>query len=303
MKNENLKNKTIAYLGPKGSYSEKAAKMVANAEGKLLPLEPVDEVVESLVARKSDLCVLPHYNSIAGYVQQHLDLIYNHRLTILGVKRVSIELCIGNYPGNSGKDDVYSHPKALQQCSKYLRENLPKARTIETSSTSEAAEIVRNKKSGLAICSIDALVSAPKLEIIAKDIGNIPGTQNYTDFYVVCKETDAKAYENYAGNSVDKNKCLTMVAITPHVDEIGLLSDILSQIRYHNLNMTDIHSRPAIDKVNIENNNEPKMFYIEIEGHKSSENFVRAMDAISWKLSPEGKQLEIVRIMGSYENI
>ncbi len=294
--NEIKKTKTIAYLGPKGSYSESAAKQVAADGDILLPLKPIEEVVESFLSEAADICILPHYNSITGPVQPHLDLAFLNNLHIVGAKKVQIELCIGGYPGNEEYSEIYSHQKAFQQCTKYIRSNYPKSQTVEVASTSEAADTVRRKKSGLAIASIDALTNGEPLEVIARDIGNVPVAKNYTRFFVVSRDEADELPDN-------RKPYLTMIAVTPHIDRIGLLSDILLQIRYHGINMIDIHSRPALDEVCLNNNGEPKMFYIELAGHRTSENFIRAMEIIRWGLTPEGEHPEIVRVLGSYEDV
>ncbi len=296
MMKKNKTNITIAYLGPEGSFSEKSAKSIAKKGDTLRAIQPVDRVVDTLIHGNPDKCVLPYYNSIEGIVQKHLDLIHQNKLNIIGANRVPIEFCIGKYPGSKDNNHIYSHAKGLDQCSRYIRQNYPKSELVEVASTSKAAERVREDQNGLAICSREALTkNGDSLDMIAEDIGNLSSSKNYTDFYVVSKD------EQY--NS-DKGDSLTMVAITPHVDEVGLLSNILRQIEYYKLNMTKIHSRPALDKINLERNGEPQMFYIELEGHKDSDNFKRAMDAIVWKLSSEKiKNLEVIRVMGSYSKI
>lgn len=288
-----MKGSKIAYLGPKGTYSEKAARLASKNGEEILPKQTIQAVVRSLMDGEAGICVMPYYNSIVGYVQTHLDLIYTNRIQIIGIKRVPIEFCAGGYPGNRDYGEIYSHPKGLQQCTKYIEENYPESRLVEVNSTSEGAEKVRRQKSGIAICSIDALREGKELEVIARDIGDIPGARNYTDFYVVAKEDIG-----YQDPTLDY---LSMIAVTPHLDRIGLLSDVLMQIRYYGLNMTDIHSRPALDDVRLDNNSSPKMFYIEIEGHKDSEKLVRAIDAIKWVLTPAGKNIEVVMVLGSYE--
>ena len=136
-----MNNLKISYLGPKGSYSEKAAKLVAEEGTELIPLQPIDEVIRSLKSGEADISVVPYYNSIAGYVQTHLDLLYQNELKIIGVKRVPIELCIGGYPDKV--KEIYSHPKAFEQCSKYIRQNYPKTSLLEVASTAEAAKKIR----------------------------------------------------------------------------------------------------------------------------------------------------------------
>ena len=71
------------------------------------------------------------------------------------------------------------------------------------------------------------------------------------------------------------------------------------QIAYYGLNNAKIHSRPALD--NVEMDLEPQMFYLEIMNHKDSEDFKRCIDSLKYKLTPKRKDVEVVRVLGSYE--
>ena len=130
--------------------------------------------------------------------------------------------------------------------------------------------------------------------MIAEDIGNRrSGRRNFTDFYLLAEH-----------NSVEYDPCkeyLTMVAITPHYDEPGLLAGILNQVAWHGLNNAKIHSRPALDDTAIGDELEPQMFYLEVIAHKDSPNLVRCVESLRYKLTPQSRDVETVRVLGSYE--
>ena len=286
----------LTYLGPRFSYSEKAAMKLASQIKiglEVLPLVSAQAVAYSLVSKdreKADFAVLPYYNFLDGLVQECLDLIYENRLFIIGSQRIPIELSLGQPPNAETDHTIYSHPKALAQCSEYLWQNYPKFRQVATSSTSGAAKLVGNEGKGLAISAKDALLNYG-LEIVGENVGNKRhGKTNFTDFYVLAT-TDNDSYDpdlNY----------FTMIAVTPHMDRAGLLSEILGQIAFYGLNNAKIHSRPAIDEVLTDV--EPQMFYLEIMAHKKNENFKRCIDSLKYRLAPKGKNVEVVRVLGSY---
>ena len=290
-------NNHIAYLGPHLSYSEKAAQLFSaqlNSEQNLHPYPSAQAVVQSLKkqdSKKIDLAVLPYYNYLDGLVQECLDLIYENRLYIIGSQRVSISLSIGKLKNFPARNTIYSHPKALAQCSEYLWNHHPNSKQIPKASTSNAANFIGSGKEGYAIANKEALLHY-QLEICAEDIGNKRhGRKNFTDFYLLQSTEDQCPFD-------PRLTYYTMVVITPQVDREGLLSEILGQVAFYGLNNAKIHSRPAIDKVFIEV--EPQMFYLEIMAYKEDEDFKRCVDALQYRLTPRGKNIEVVRVLGSY---
>ena len=287
----------ISYLGPAGTYSEKAAlKLSESMHGcELSPELSLESVAKKVHSGSSGLGVMAYYNHLEGLVQECLDIIYENKLQIVGMQRVPITFSIASYPGSRDSSAVYSHPKALAQCSAWLLANCPDSRQIAVESTAAGAIKVMESKAGLAIASKNALEEC-NLSIVAEDISNRRhGSSNFTDFYLVSK--DGLHPEPVMGKDY-----LTMVAITPHFDKVGLLAGILQQTAWHELNNAKIHSRPAIDDVRIEDNLEPQMFYLELRCHMSSKRFNEFTKSIENGLNPGRKSIEVVRILGSYEN-
>ncbi len=181
----------ISYLGPRKTHSEKAAqafavKIKGNVE--LVPHASLDAVAGSLVRGDADLAVMAYYNSLGGVVEDSAALIDWNNLIIAGVRRIHIEHSLGAYPGSSDCSMVYSHRKALAQCSDYLSENYPWSMQIAVPSTSAGAVKVKGEMSGLAVAHVDALCENG-LEIIARDISNkAHGKKNFTDFYLLSRQ-------------------------------------------------------------------------------------------------------------------
>lgn len=286
----------IFYLGPTDTFSEKAAQLLASkvdGEPELTPLASIGAVAKSVTAAEqgnNHFAVVPYYNYLEGLVQECVDLVYENNLFMIGAQRVPIAFCIGMHPNNKDFTKIYSHSKALAQCSDYIWEHFPDSLELPVSSTSEGSNLVTKNQSGLAISSKAAL-GRNNLKIIAEDIGNKRhGRSNFTDFYLLSKVP----VEHYD----PQFDYLTMIAVTPHLDRAGLLAEILGQIAYHGLNNAKIHSRPAIDEVTMDV--EPQMFYLEIMCHKSNPDFKRCIDSLRYRLTPKGKDVEVVRVLGSY---
>jgi len=281
----------VAYLGPEKTNSEIAARAIALRVGEteLVPVLNIPAVAQAVGRNSAKYGVMPYYNYLEGLIQQTLDLIYENSLYIRDIYRMPITHVIGAYPENRG-NTIYSISVAMGQCDEYLAEHYPNVPQIAVSSTAEGARIVSGKKEGMAVGNAEAMKYFG-LEIIAEDIGNRRhGRKNFTDFYFVSKE------KNPEFNPSDEY--FTMVAITPHVDKPGLLAQILDQVAYHGINNAKIHSRPAIDFVDMAN--DPQMFYLEMVCHETSSDFIRCVDALKYGLTPKGKDIEVVRVLGSY---
>lgn len=283
----------IAYLGPQGTFGEEAANKLAKSVNnpKLMPMPTHDAVAKNIRnGIKADYGLLGYYNQREGVVQENLDLIYENNLFIVDAVRVPIIMSIGKHPDSKIEDKVHSHEKALAQCSEYIASNYPNAMLMPSSSTAEGIHLVKDGKSGLAIGRKEALVKNG-LEVIAEDIGNRRHSQqNYTDLLVVSGLPRDNSY--YNGNTI------TMVAITPHYDMPGLLMNILVPFSYEQVNLADIHSRPALDNVRLGNGAAAKMFYLEVEAKANSPELLTCLDMLRRKFKAGDN--EIIRVLGSY---
>jgi len=291
----------IHYLGPRLTWSELAAETLAmkitENPAELSQLKSVEAAARKVVGG-SDLGVIAYYNYLEGLVQECLDSTYEKNLRIVDAQRIKIVHTLGKYHGSEDYSKIYSHPKALAQCSNYLYENYEQSSQIPAASTTSAIPKIKEEKKGLVIARKEAIAEAG-LKVIAEDIGNKKNdVQNYTDFYLV---SDEKMEREYETKYTKGNKYLTMVAITPHTDKVGLLADIVGQIAYHGLNNAKIHSRPAIANVKLNGTNEPQMFYLEIEAHQDSIDLQKCIDALKYKLTPKGTDAEVVRVLGTYK--
>ena len=283
----------IFYLGPTKTFSEKAAITLVNdlnLQGKVAPMPNFEIVAKSVADSPASVGVLPYYNFLEGLVQETLDLIYENSLRIEYGVRLPIELSIGGVSRELKANVVYSHPKALAQCSDYIQKNLVGVEISPVSSTAEAARLVGDKRQELAIASRVALEDN-NLIIIDEDIGNRRhGRSNFTDFLLISSKQ--------LMNIPKSNDWRTMVAITPHMDKIGLLADILGLIGFYGLNLAKIHSRPAIDTISVDI--EPQMFYLELMCNPDSEDLKRCMDALDYRFDIDSNHGHVVRLLGSF---
>ncbi len=264
----------VAYLGPKGSFSEKAA-LSAFPNDELIPLSTIRNVVESVENGNYEHGIVPLENFYNGIVMQTIDTLTETRKTkIIDEIYLKIEHYVGVLSEHGEIKKIISHPQALEQCSKYISLKYPNAETISVESTSRAAQIIKEKKmnDSAAISSKNALENSG-LKIIDTDI--LPN--NVTRFAVLSLNSD-----------IDSKKSKTMIAIHPNIDKSGILYNILKFIADNKINMQHIHSRP--------DGKGKYYFVLEINGDQKDKNMISALRGIKLYLEDN----ESVKVLGSY---
>lgn len=179
-----------------------------------------------------DIGILPVENSSAGSVTEVYDLIMKYRFSIIAATTVQIRHCLAAPKGASIETlkTVTSHPQALSQCSKAIKEL--GLEPIQYSNTAMAAQMVADKDDPT--CGVVCSELAAKkygLEILQTNIQN--NQNNRTRFVAIKKEmvipTDA-----------DKiSLCFSLDHKT------GSLYSVLGRFAVNGLNLTKIESRPA----------------------------------------------------------
>lgn len=186
--------KHVGYLGPKGTFSEQAAKEVfKNSDS--FDFHRYDTIHDCLMAATNqtiDYAVVPIENSIGGSVNITVDhLFHDINLPIQGEIHlpISYEL-LGNAPqANTGACDIiYGHPQALKQCNNYLREHYNDVVLQPTDSSGAAAQIVSENpgQAALAVANTE-IKHIYDLVAIADEIEN--NTANTTRFIVLGDDT------------------------------------------------------------------------------------------------------------------
>lgn len=283
----------VHFLGPANTFTERAAQNFAATLPSATPVPARSfEAVAQAVAHAADgsaMGVLPYYNFLEGLIQESLDLIVEYGLHIADACRLPISFAIGGWP--EGENIVYSHHKALAQCSDYLRKHLPDARLEPVASTADAAGIIARRKAGRAIAGESALENAG-VPVMAQDIANKRhGKANFTEFLLLGREAAARA-------SRQDDSCMrTMIAIAPDIDEPGLLATILGQVAFHRINIAKIHSRPLF--LATAGDTEPQMFYLELMCPLASPALTLCVESLRHRFGRVGS----VRLLGQFPRL
>lgn len=231
----------ISYLGPNGTFTEFAAKVLFPAE-ELIPYKTIPHCIEAIIDGQVDYGVVPIENAIEGSINLTIDyLFFKHRLPIVADIVIPIKQHLMVHPVNEAMwesvTDIYSHPQAIAQSHHFLRTTVPNATLHDMNSTASAAEFVKeNPEQLLAAIANQSAAEQYGLTIVQADIHDFEN--NYTKFVVLSKE-NSPTFENeyYVGDK-------TTFMITLPSDYSGALHQVLSAFAWRKLNLSKIESRP-----------------------------------------------------------
>lgn len=183
---------TIAYLGKPWSFSYIAAYSAFGTNNTYRGCVSFTEIFKHVQEGSADIGVVPVENTLAGSIQETLDLLETYTVRITGEQYLRVEHFLLARPSNVHGTErikemhtVYSHPKALAQCKHFL-ERYPWIRQIECEDTATAAYMV-SKAEDTSIAAIASKEAGQwhNLQVVR---GNIEDTlQNYTRFIHMVK--------------------------------------------------------------------------------------------------------------------
>ena len=279
----------IGVLGPKGTYTEKAAKqwIQENSDKEKHVIEycaDIQDVFSLLESEASDIGVVPLENSIEGSVGITLDRLLENDVLIIGETIVTIEHCLLSRGKKEEIKVILSHPQGLGQCRQFLKDRFPAAELRTTGSTSHAAKLATEFDEMAAIASPET-AEMYDLNIIIPNIQD--RKHNHTRFIVITRSNIPESIQKYV--TKDKLDCLCKTSIIVYLDRDrpGALYAILGEFAKNNINLTRIESRPSKKVLG------DYVFYIDFEGNI---NDTIIKDAISNIESNVG----MLKILGSY---
>ncbi|MFO0039924.1 MAG: prephenate dehydratase [Synechococcaceae cyanobacterium] len=255
----------LAFLGPVGTYGERAARRLASlaghGEAELVPQQGIRAVIQSLAQGQCELAVVPVENSVEGGVTAALEALGEHpALAVEPALVLPIRPALAGSGPLAGISEVLSHPQALAQCSLWLAEHLPQALQLPTSSTAEAARMVRGSRFRGAIASLEA-AAEHQLEVLAYPINDVPG--NCTRFLLLRRGPRSPEGP------------LASLAFSLHSNQPGALLEALSCFARQGLNMGRIESRPSKREMG------EYVFFVDLELPTGSATLERALSELA----------------------
>src|SRR2546422_5881334 len=138
---------TIAFQGERGSFSEEAAYKLLGRTMRIRPCETFAATFRSVASGKGKYCLVPIENTLAGSVYENYDLLLENDLHIVAEVNLRIVHNLIAFPGVTLKNlrQVYSHPVALAQCSKFFLRR-PKVERIPFYDTAGAVKMLLERR-------------------------------------------------------------------------------------------------------------------------------------------------------------
>ncbi len=181
----------VAFQGERGAYGHAAIELLWKERVVALPCWSFDRVIVALQDGSASFGVLPVENTIIGPIPGVREAMAHAALEVVGQVRVEVRHCLLGSIGAQLGDirEVYSHPAALAQCTKFLATHRAMA-AIEAYDTAGAARDVaaRRRPDEAAIASAEC-AGRYGLDVLARDIGD--ASDNATYFAVVRRRTHA----------------------------------------------------------------------------------------------------------------
>jgi chorismate mutase/prephenate dehydratase len=266
---------TVAYLGPRGTFSERAALKHFGLAAEAVPVASIDEVFREVESGAADFGVVPVENSTEGAVGRSLDLMPQSPLKVCGevIVRIHHNLMAKTPPKDFSEiRRVFSHGQSLAQCHEWLNINLPKAERVAVASNAEAARRAAEEPGSAAVAG-DMAAEHYGLAILAANIEDEPN--NTTRFLIL---------GDYAPKPTGRDKTSLVLSAK---NRAGAVYEMLTPFARRGVSMTKFESRPS--RVALWE----YLFFVDIEGHREDANVAAALEEVSGIAG-------FLKVLGSY---
>jgi prephenate dehydratase len=238
----------VAFQGIAGAYSEQAIRQYFGPEVESVPCAALADLFAMVENGDVEHAMLPVENAVAGSVTLAYELLMEHDLRVYAEVILHVQHMLLALPGSTldSLERVWSHPRALAQCQRYLnRHGLKGEPSFDTAGG--ARDLADNPEPGVAAIASELAAELYGLEILDRDVQDF--AFNYTRFFVLARDAPARAQRNKT----------SLVFTTPH--HPGALYECLGEFSKRHINLAKIESRPRL--------NRPwqYFFYLDFEGH------------------------------------
>ena len=264
---------SVAYLGPRGTFSEAAVVKRFGQASQGIPCASIDEVFREVESGDANYGMVPVENSSEGAIGRSLDLLLQSPLKVCGEVMLPVHQCLlSNEALMAGINSVYSHPQSLGQCQIWLNANLPNVACVPVASNAEAARLAAEQPHSAAIAGKQA-AERFAIAVRAENIEDDP--RNTTRFLVI-------GSQDVAPSGKDKTSLVMSAPNRP-----GAVHDLLAPLAKHGVSMTKLESRPARSGL------WEYVFFVDIEGHQSDQKLTAALAELK-------QAAAFVKVLGSY---
>jgi prephenate dehydratase len=272
----------VAYLGPPGTNTDEALRASATEPFEAVATTTVRDAIMAVQEGAAERAVVPIENSLEGGVAATLDALagdaHDVRIVAETIHPIHHHLIAGRPLALGDVERVLSHPHAVGQCSRFLRDQLSGAEVAAASSTAEAVRSLAG--AGPPWAAIGSRLSAELYgaTILAERIED--RSDNVTRFVWLARAGDV---EPPAGGPAK-----TSIVFWGFNDAApGALVSVLRELSDREINMTKIESRPRRVRLG------HYMFFADLEASASEARVADALAALA-------ARVETLRVLGSY---
>lgn len=270
----------VGFLGPSGTFAEEALRASAPGVVEEVPFATVYETVMAVHDGAVDRAVVPIENSLEGSVTPTLDALAGEADDVRIVAELvrPISHCLVAPAGLRLEDvkRVISHPQALAQSDRFLRERLPGAERASATSTAEAVRTVAESDEPWAAIGTHLAAELYRAEVIAEGVED--RADNLTRFVWLAR----------SGTEPMGPPSKTSVVFWGFNDESpGALMRVLREFADRGINLTKIESRPRRVRLG------HYMFFADLDGAEGDAPVHDALEALRGAV-------QTLKILGSY---
>ena len=265
---------SVAYLGPAGTYSEKAAREQFGASTAFVPTPSIGDVFRKVERGEAHYGIVPIENSTEGMVGPTLDAFVASPLQIVAERDLAIRHALLSKASSLRQvKKVVSHAQSLGQCRDWLRQNLPGVPTVDVASNALAAQAASRGASTAAIASAEN-AERYGLRVLADAIQDLP--HNVTRFVVLGRP------EGTVAADADKVSLLFSVKNRP-----GMLFKSLKPLSERGIDLCKIESRPMRGR------SWEYLFFLDFRGRLDEKRVADAMAEMT-------RQCVWLKVLGAY---
>ena len=266
----------IAFQGERGSFSEEAIYKLLGRRVRVLPCETFINTFEAVTRGRANYCLVPIENTLAGSIYENFDLLLSNQLHIVNEVNLRIVHNLIALPGMVRKQvrQVYSHPVALAQCSRFFAKN-PQVERIPFYDTAGSIKMITERKlEGAAGIASRIAAEVYKARILATHLED--HRENHTRFLLLSKKARVSP----------KAGKVSIVFSTRNVP--GALYKCLSVFALRDIDLTKMESRPLRGRP------WEYFFYLDFRGNVKEERCQKALAHL-------GEVTNLIRVLGCYE--
>ncbi|MGZ5034504.1 MAG: prephenate dehydratase [Usitatibacter sp.] len=266
---------TVAYLGPEGTFSERATLKHFGLAAEAMPTASIDEVFRAVESGSADFGIVPVENSTEGAVGRSLDLMPQTPMKVCGevILRIHHNLMSKSPPKDlHGIKRIFSHGQSLAQCHEWLNTHVPNAERVAVASNAEAARRAAEEPGSAAVAG-EMAAEHYGLAILAANIEDEPN--NTTRFLII---------GDYEPRPSGRDKTSLVLSAK---NRAGAVYEMLTPFAKRGVSMTKFESRPS--RVALWD----YLFFVDIEGHRGDPQVAEALEEV-------GRIAGYLKVLGSY---